>query len=417
MSLLLLFAGGDSVETPVTPVSSSSTGFIHPVANYPYTPTFGISIYEPLSAGAALVDSGVEANSYSHTISAIGGYDTATFELAANLVIINDWLTSGLMRHIRVAEPAGEILWEGFVDTINLNFGRVSITRGPVLSLANKVACKYTTVRYDPLGINFGGKAAVTQYFSDTDMQDIYGIIEGIVSTGEMHEDDAEEIARTHLAEFKYPETTHNVSFLGGSSPSVSVSCKGYSYLFDKYTYSKTDTAAEINLSTKLQRTVEADPNSYFSIDALHYTENTLQVIEYEDGEKTARGLMDDLVARGDASDNRMLWGVYKDRTFQYYPAPVVTDFAFNMSESQGIILDRHGELVQPWRVSPGHWISVSDLDLGGRNINVTDPRAIASSIFIESVNFTAPYGLNITGGRVSTLKQKLYRLGLGGMY
>ena len=142
-----------------------------------------------------------------------------------------------------------------------------------------------------------------------------------------------------------------------------------------------------------------------------------MQVIEYEDGEKTARGLIDDLVARGDADDNRMLWGVYKNRKFQYYPAPVITDFAFNMSESQGIILDSQGELVQPWRVSPGHWLSVSDLMLGGRNASATDPRAIASSIFIESVSFTAPYGLDITGGRVSTLRQKLYRLGLGGMY
>ena len=421
MSLLLLFAGGDGDPSPpggsgvaVDFSSDASTGVF---ANFPYTPTFVVSVHEPLASGASPLESPLDTNSYSHTVSAIGGYDTATFELAANMVIINDWLVSGLMRHIVAHDPAGEIIWEGFVDQINLNFGRVSLTRGPVLGMANNVACKYTTVRYDPLGINFGGKPAVTDYFSDTDMQDIYGIIEGIVSAGEMHVDDAEEIARTHLAEFKYPETAHNVSFLGGSSPSITVTCKGYSYLLDKYTYSKVDTAAEINLSTKIQRAVEADPNSYFSVDELFFTENTLQVIEYEDGEKTARGLIDDLVARGDADDNRMLWGVYKGRKFQYYPAPVITDFAFNMSESQGIILDSQGELIQPWRVSPGHWLSVSDLMLGGRNASATDPRAIASSIFIESVSFTAPYGLDITGGRVSTLRQKLYRLGLGGMY
>lgn len=418
MSLLLLFAGGGSSGS--TPgdgdlVAITSSG-IDGSANEPYSPTFSINVHAPLSTGGMLLESAVTANSYSHTMAAIGGYTSAQFELAANMNMINDWLTSGLMRHIEVKEPSGNIVWEGFVNSVTLNFGRVSIVRGPLINMGNKVSCKYTTVRYDPLGINFGGKPAQTQFFQDTDMQAIYGIIESVVSSGEMHEDEAEEIAKTYLAEFKYPETSHNVSFLGSSSPSVSVSCLGYSALFDKYYYSKTDTANEVNLSVKLTSVVDAEPNTYFTTSTKTITENTLGVIEYEDGEKTGRGLIDDIVSRGDANDKRYIWGVYNGRVFNYYPAPAQVDYAFSMTAGGGVILDKFGLRVNPWRVSPGQWINVADLLLGGENLGVTDPRALSSTIFIENLTYTAPYGLDITGGRVSTLKQKLFRLGLGSM-
>jgi hypothetical protein len=37
-------------------------------------------------------------------------------------------------------------------------------------------------------------------------------------------------------------------------------------------------------------------------------------------------------------------------------------------------------------------------------------------TLFIESVRFTAPYGLSITGGVINTLRQQLAQWGLGGI-
>jgi hypothetical protein len=414
MSLLLLFSGaGESAPAG----ADSGTGTVALNRSYAAaSPTFSVNAHQPLATGGLLWESGIIANSYSHTIGAIGGYLTASIQISASPSTIYDWLSNGIMRHIVVTEPAGQIIWEGFVNSMQIAFGRVSITRGPALQIGNKVSCKYTTVRYDPLGINFGGKPAQTPFVEDSDMQAIYGILETIVTAGEMHEDEAQEIANTHLAEFKYPETTHQISLLGGNSPSVTLECLGYSALLDKYNYTFTDTANEVNLSVKLQDIVEGEPNSYFSVRDDKFTENTLQVIEYEDGSKTGRGLIDDLVARGDANDQRYLWGVYRDRLFHYYPAPVTTDYAFSMSEVGGALLDKDGLIVHPWAVTPGHWVTVSDLTLGGHRLSTTDARSIPTSIFIENLSFTAPYGLDITGGRVSSLRQKLYRLGLGGM-
>jgi hypothetical protein len=414
MSLLLLFSssGEAAQESPEEQAATPS-----PISSSSYSPVISVSVHSPLAAGGNLEFASLEVNSYSHSIQAVGGYDTASFTIAANRTIVNDWLINGPMRHIIVKEGAGQVVWEGFVNRVDLTFGRVSISRGPILDSVNKVACKYTTVRYDPLGINFGGKPAITPYEEDSDMQAIYGIIEGVVSGGEMHEDDAAEIARTHLAEFKYPQTTHNVTFLGGNDPSIVVHCLGYSHLFDKYTYSKIDSASDINLSTKIQRVVEGDPNSYFTVSGTAFATNTLQINEYEDGEKVARGVIDDLVARGDDEDNRYLWGVYNNRVFSYVSAPTNTERKYEMSEAQGIILDQDGNRVPPWRVTPGGWVTLSELTLGSQLIGTQDPGASATSIFMESVNFTAPYTLDISGGRVSTLRQKLYRLGLGGKY
>ena len=165
MSLLLLLVGaGEEDSGGGTPVEETSVAGLttSSVSNLPYSPTFAINVHEPLAAGGRLRESAVIANSYSHVVSSVGGYISASFEIAANMNIINDWLTSGLMRHISVKEPAGNVVWEGFVNSVTLNFGRISIVRGPVLGIGNKVSCKYTTVRYDPLGINFGGKPAQT---------------------------------------------------------------------------------------------------------------------------------------------------------------------------------------------------------------------------------------------------------------
>ena len=123
--LLLLGAGagsgdgGDSGALQPAASGSSPTGG-EGLSNSPYTPTIAIDIHEPLAAGGELINSSIIINSYSHTINAVGGFDTATFTMAANMNMINEWLVSGPMRHIIVKESAGSTIWEGFVDSLDL---------------------------------------------------------------------------------------------------------------------------------------------------------------------------------------------------------------------------------------------------------------------------------------------------------
>jgi hypothetical protein len=70
-----------------------------------------------------------------------------------------------------------------------------------------------------------------------------------------------------------------------------------------------------------------------------------------------------------------------------------------------------------PWMVRPGQWINVPDF-LIGRNIPSTALNGDPRNKFIDSVRFTAPYTVDISGGANDTLSQMLTKISYsGGIY
>jgi hypothetical protein len=120
-------------------------------------------------------------------------------------------------------------------------------------------------------------------------------------------------------------------------------------------------------------------------------------------------------VALGDPSDfARYTFGVYDDRQAYYKKMPTAIEYVYRLSSGSQAIETTGGARVQPWNVRPAKWLEIPDFLIGraagGGNLR-DDPR----NVFIESVTYTAPFGLTINGGKVSTLKQKMAQLGLGG--
>lgn len=348
---------------------------------------------------------------YSHTINALGGWWEASFTIKDNQRGVEDWLADGLGRHIEVYNPAQNLIFEGFVNSVSANLGPLAIERGPLLDIANRARVIYSTVDTSTSPPTVGVRAA-TGTSNDTTSQGQYGIIEQVLSVGGSTQTEAEQIRDTYIAEHKDPETSQEINLSTGDDISVTINILGYvHWLF--YTYSSTTTGTQ-NLSAKMTAILGQDPNSIFSTDYGKVTANTLQVKAYEQDNDVAWDLIKGLVSQGDASDNRYIFGIYADRKAVYGAVPTTIEYYQQLSDQERRITNQAGTRIEPWDVLPGKWLFISDL-LIGRTTETTlrfDPRAV----FVESVSYTTPWGLRIQGGKVSTLAQKLAKFGLAGV-
>jgi len=376
--------------------------------------SISIQVFEPLvKGGGYLFDVTGKESGYQHTIQALGGYWSASFTIQASQNEIEDWIDGGLGRHIEVYDEGQVKIWEGFVDSVDGNLGGLSVTRGPLMDVANRVSLVYSTVDTSTSPPTMGVRAR-TATVNDTDSQSRYGIIERVLSAGGVSSSIVEDIRDTYLAEHKEPQTSQQVNIGGSSSEaSVTVNCLGYVHWLAAYTYSNTTTGTQ-NLSTKLQNILATDPNSIFSTDYSKITTNTLQVAAWENDDDVAWGLVKGLVAKGDASSNRYLFGIYNDRQARYEAMPTEIAYQQRLSDPEMRIETLDGQRVFPWNVLPGKWLFISDFLIG--RVTASDLRFDPRALFIESVTYTAPWGLQVSGGKTDKLAQRLAQLGLSGV-
>lgn len=372
-----------------------------------------ISAFQPLIAGNALVDDtlGSQADGYSHEIYANGGYWSAGFAIRDNKSAVEDWFANGLNRHIEVYSVGRAKIWEGFVNQITLTMGSLSAVRGPVLNIANRVKVVYQTISYNTVP-PIAGNRAVTDAAGNTTSQGTYGILDETLNGGTGTLAEMEQVRDVYLAEYANPETSQRVNAGNGQVPSVQIECLGYVHLFNKYYYQEIASGGTEAISTKLSNVMAADPNSYFTAGSI--VANASTVGQYEDDEQKAWAIIKDLVARGDSGDNRYTFGVYNDRAVTYAAVPTTAYYEHRIADrGQEVQLASTGATVFPWDVTAAQWLFLPDFLIG--QTPPTNLRLDSRYLFVESVRYTAPWGLEINGGKVAKLPQILAKRGLGG--
>lgn len=376
-----------------------------------------INIYKPDPSGYTTRDLFIrsltaEINAYTQVIQAVGGYWSATFSINDRQDKIEDWIDQGLGRHIEVHDNALVKIWEGFVNKISATLGPLSVVRGPLLNIANRTSVIYSTVdtSSNPPVMGVRTRAATV---NDTVSQGKFGILQSIMSAGGMTATAAEQARDTYLAENKEPETGQNVTIGRTSEPRVQIECLGYVHFFNKYIYNQTASSGTQNLSVQMTDVITADPNSLFDTGFADITENTLPVKRYENKDKKAWDLIKGLVALGDTSNNRYLFGVYNDVVPIYEAAPTTLFYQQRLGDPEQRVETLGGARVLPWNVVPGKFLLFSDFLVG--RTEPTDLRLDPRIMFIESAAFRAPWGLILQGGKVDKLPQQLARLGLAG--
>lgn len=389
-----------------TPSLHESTGII-------------VQVNTPLVSGGGWIGNLTYYDSYSHVIAANGGYESISIMHKFDLNDLEDWFENGLGRHIVVYNHAQQIICEGFVNNVSINAGVLRATRGPLMDITNRTWANFVPLNTAVLPPTRGTKTT-TVAVQDTDSQAKYGIVERVLNAGETTNALAIQLCDTHLAEYAEPETLHEIGDQG--EPSVTIDCLGYHYWLDAVRYSETGASGTVQISDptgatgKLQLAIIAANaiNSWsITTDYTHMEANALLAQNYENDDKTCKNVIDENVALGNSSDQRMTFGLYANRIPYYATVPTSFEYQEKILTNEAAIETLYGSTVYPWDVLPARWIMLSDF-LVGRPLPIivgSDPRAV----FIESVTYTAPYGLSITSGKVNTVPQLLAKLGTGG--
>lgn len=374
-----------------------------------YKPTIG----SYLPSGTLVDDNlGSRLNSLSFTIKAMGGYWSASFTINDRLVKLEDWLDR-LGYHIEIYSPSLIKVWEGFIVNAFANVGGASVERGPFTEIGNKVATVYSTVDSTTTPPTVGMRAKTT-YATDATSQGRYGIVEKHVSVGGASATTAAQIRDVWLEENKKPTTgkTFN-SNSGATDTGITIECLGYVWWLNSYVYNQTANTGTLAISTILQNVLAADPNGVFSTDYSGITANAYAVQRYVNDDNLAWNYIKSLVSKGDTNDNRYLFGIYNDRKAYYAAIPTEIKYLQRLADPKQRIELTNGIEVKPWDVRPGKWSQFTDFLIG--KLQGDSLRDDERNVFIEQTTFSIPWSLSYTGSKVSTLDQKLSRLGLGG--
>jgi len=386
---------------------------IYDIASFFQSKGVGINVHNPLIRGGGTYLQTIThlTRSYSHTISALGGFTDANIQMSGDQSFIEDWYTDGLGRHIVVTGAGGVVVWEGFVNSIEIHLGAYTATRGPLLNIANRVSAMYTPI-IDPLpDPPITGTETETVIAEDANSQQRYGIWEKVISAGTVLDEDALYIRNTFLEDNREPEINASVSLgSGNADTSVTLSCRGYIDWLN-YAFNDPDNLL-VTASTKIGDVVTAEPNSIFSTDQSYIGTNGILVSSYEDGNRMAKAIIDEIVSMGDIFDNRWLYGCYENRKVYYYAAPTESDYSTHLTFPEQSIYYRKAIRVDPWDVRPGKWMEL--LDFRALGITPANMYENPSMVFLEDVQYTAPNQVNISGAKIKRVTQLLARMGLG---
>lgn len=354
-----------------------------------------------------------EIGSYGHRRSAFLDSDKAKISIVVSERDAEEWLEQGIGRDITVYDENISGVFKGFVNSVEATFGGLTVRRGPLVDMANRVSVVYAELDTTANPPTVGDRT-VTTIEEDEPSQLIYGIIEKVVSAGQITTDEAEQLRDTYLAERRYPETSQDIGFSGSSAGSIEISLSvlGYGYWLQLFVYNQIVLSGAIEISNKIKAVLAADPNSVLSSDQSLIEDNLFLVTRYEEDDPYGLTVVKELVTYGDVNDNRYLFQIDDELRPVYKQQPISELYELSLQKQR--ITHVSGYPIHPWQVEPGQWIFITDL-LPSRGI-VTNLQEDPRMVFIESVDYTAPYGFSIEGSKVGSVAQKLAKFGMKGI-
>ena len=352
-----------------------------------------------------------EVTGYGHTTGAFGGYLAASISLGLPRTRIDEWLAYGLNRSIVVYNPNLQRIWEGFVNQVTVSLGPLTVTRGPLLDIGNRVSVNYTQIANTTDARPSTTGQAVTPIQDDAASQQLYGIIERVENGGQLTDADALQMQAAFLLENAWP--TIPIAFSSaGAEPAVTLDCLGHLAKMNTAVFNDA-TDGFVSVDTKLATILDADPNLLFSSANADLYVNPFIVPAADEQDRMALAVIQELVALGGAGAARTLFGAYNNRRITYALAPTTIEYNYALADPGMRVTTPAGLLVRPWDVLPGRFCLYTDFLIGATIPGVlrSDPRCQ----FIEQVGFTAPYDLTLDGSRVSTIPQMMAQYGLAG--
>jgi hypothetical protein len=326
---------------------------------------------------------------YRHKLAAIGGYDTASCNLAvskaeAELIFAN-FIGNAITVH--VDDPTMPI-FDGYINAINYEIGNYTFRRS-LDEMANRIRVTYYNADSPA-----AQKTEMTAVVNNTASQAIYGIKETNIDAG-VHYNNADKTHKTVLRNtllnvLAWPQVS--ITSGGGGGVTVSLEIKGWYHLWDWMVYENTgavttdawtafvDKAGGGSRSANLDFVMQVFPASgwanFATANASFNISNT---------SKTGQTYLQWLQSIAESGDgvNEWVFGITPrlagkpgtDRYFYYRPSNTVITYTTRAMDNAGAIYDPFGNKIDPWRVKPDNGIRISDVLANFGSVSGDNPR------------------------------------------
>jgi hypothetical protein len=290
--------------------------------------------------------------------------------------------------------------------------------------MANRVSVEYTPyidITVDPATTR---EATVTTIVEDPASVEKYGAIEKMFNHGSLVDDatyigggvpenEAERIRDSYLEDIKSPVTTQEFKLQeGGTYLELEIECLGYGWWLEAFIYDNPFVTI-ITIPDKIKAVLAYDTNAIFSTDYDEINEAAnflLLTPDGSDGLSNGKEIIEEMVAQGDANDNRTVFLIRDGRKAYYDVISSKIDYVVDIKDGKLRFKTQSDVTVQPWEIRPGKWLLFTGF-LPGLPYPTAPDRDDPRCEFIESVRFTTPDQVEITGSRLSHLPQLLKKV------
>lgn len=318
-----------------------------------------VNIYQKPLLGTSLLKR-LSVYNYKHTISAIGGFDSASCDIA---IRSRDEGQQFLDQYIgnRVAfyvDNPVEPIWEGFINRMTFSAGGVEYTIG-LDEMANRVKVVYTNTDATTTTQTASANSATSQA--------IYGIKQTQVDMGNMLGGGGTTTLRdTVVAQRAFPKTS--ILPGGGGGGLLHIECLGFYHTLEWEDY-RNAVSGNVQLGNLIDTVIGAIANGTTFFDNTDLTEtvaNTATLNQYTTKGETAWDVLLKIAEIGNATDYYVI-GItptnFATGTRRFYYRAASSTITYTARQSDGLrIRNLYGQLVDPWRVRPDTGIRVSDV-------------------------------------------------------
>lgn len=357
---------------------------------YPHT----MKLYQKPAVGNGFVKR-LNVYNYRHTISAIGGFDTASCDIA---IRSRDEGQQFLDQYIgnRVAfyvDNPVEPIWEGFINRMTFDAGGVQYTIS-LDEMANRIRVVYTTAATSP-DITQG--AAATATTKSTYSQSLYGIKQEQIDLGLMTAGTGATLLRdTVLAQKALPKS----SILPGGNGNglIHIEFLGFYHTLMWEDFRQT-TAGSVQLGNFVDTIIGGILNGTTFFDNTDTTltiANTNAINQQTMKGETVWDVLKKIQETGNTT-NYFVIGIsptdYQTGTRRFYYQVASTDIVYTARQSDGLrIRNLYGQLVPPWTVRPDAGVRVSDMLIGWDGIGDNPTETYVTKIDYDANQQTAIY-------------------------
>lgn len=327
--------------------------------NYPHT----IHIYQKPAIGNDFLSRRLVYN-YRHSINAIGGFDTASCDIA---VRSRDEGQQFLDQYIgnRVAfyvDNPVEPIWEGVINRMTFDAGGVQFSIS-LDQMANRLTSHYAATL---------GSTTTTQSTSnnDTNSQAVYGIKEDMLDLGLMNAGTgATLMQQTALVQRAWPKTS--MTQINGGGGLLHIECLGFYHTLKWENY-RLNATASVQLTAKVNqvRSGLANGATFFdNTDTSAIDSNTNSIDTAAIRGETAWDMFMKIREIGDTTNYWTIGITPTDfqtgsRKLYYRTFNSAIEYTARLSDGMRI-RNLYGQLINPWIVRPDRGIRISDMLIG----------------------------------------------------